>query len=311
MKKTSKTVVFFGNERLATGVSTTAPTLQALIKAGYHVAAVVANFERAVSRSARDLEIAAIAEQHGIPVLLPNKPADIADELRAFNADAAVLVAYGKIVPQSVIDRFSGGILNIHPSLLPLHRGPTPLESVILDGSTETGVSVMQLAAKMDAGPVFAQRTVPLTGKETKQELADRLISIGANMIIDVLPTVLDGSANPKPQHDAVATYDNLIDKTVGVIDWTKSAAQLERQIRAYAVWPKSHTQLAGKDVAITSAKIIKQSGAPGQISINGTSLIVHCGQDSLEITSLTPAGKKEMTAESFINGHKELLISD
>jgi methionyl-tRNA formyltransferase len=178
MIKTSKTIVFFGNERLATGVSTDAPTLEALVKAGYNVAAVVSHYEAGQSRKARVLEIDEVAKRHSIPVHLPEKPEHLAEELKAIGADVGVLVAYGKIVPQSLIDIFPKGIVNIHPSLLPLHRGPIPIESVILDGSSRTGVSIMALAKEMDAGPVYAQSEVKLDGQETKQHLADHLLDV-------------------------------------------------------------------------------------------------------------------------------------
>jgi len=288
-------LVFFGNERLATGVSTTAPTLTALIEAGHDVCAVVSNYERGTSRSARELEIEAVAKKHGIPVLLPAKPSEILDELQAYGAEAAVLVAYGRIVPQSVIDVFPKGIINIHPSLLPLHRGPTPIESVILNGETKTGVSIMSLQKEMDAGPVYGQSEVGLTGQETKQELADHLLEIGGKMVVALLPGILDGSVVAKPQDDVAATYDKLIEKTQGVMDWHKPAAQLEREIRAYAIWPKSSTTLAALDVIITDAHVSKDKDGP---------LAMQTAKDFLVTDKLKPAGKNEMTAADFIRGY-------
>lgn len=314
MSQTSKTIIFFGNERLATGVTTTAPTLRALIAADYQVAAVVANYERGQSRAARDLEIADVAKEHNIPVLLPNNPADILEQLNSYQADAAVLVAYGKILPQSIIDIFPAGIINIHPSLLPLHRGPTPIERVVLDGSTETGVSLIRLVHDMDAGPIFAQQTVSLTGDETKQALADSLLSLGSEMLIEHLPAILSGTLDPTPQTGA-PTYDSLIANNAGVIDWTKSATQIEREIRAYALWPKCRTVLAGKDVVITAAHTTPTAGPedkPGDITVvpEAKELGVTTGNGTLWIDRLIPAGKKEMTADDFINGHKQQLVN-
>lgn len=303
-------LVFFGNERLATGVSTTAPTLRALINGGYRVTAVVSNFERPKSRSARDLEVAEVAQRHNIPVLLPKKLAEIQDDLKALQAEVGVLVAYGQIVPQSVIDLFPRGIINIHPSLLPLHRGPTPIESVILAGETTTGVSIMQLSAKMDEGPVFAQSEVLLTGDETKQALADQLLTIGGQMIIDLLPSILSGTLAPKPQVGE-PTYDQLITKADGQIDWQKPAEQLAREIRAFAGWPRSQTTLVGYSVVITKAHVAPFNhppATPGSADITAEPgiIIVECGRGSLGIERLIPAGKKEMTAGDFVNGHKQ-----
>lgn len=302
---TSKRIVFFGNERLATGVETTAPVLRALIAEGYEICAVVAQHEYAKSRKPRPLEIAAVADEHNIPVLLPTKMATVIDELSAMQAEAGVLVAFGKIVPQSVIDIFPRGIINIHPSALPKHRGPTPLESVILAGEAETAVSLMALGAKMDAGPVYAQQAVQLDGTETKQALANRLIEIGKTMLLKQLPAILDGSLVPTPQNDAQATYDRLITKDDAIIDWQQPASVIERQVRAYAGWPKSRTQLNGRDVAITVAHVRAGSGTPGDPYVDGTEIGVHTPDGILMIDQLIPAGKKTMSGSDFLRGYR------
>lgn len=316
MNNEKPSLVFFGNERLATGVGTNAPTLQALVDAGYGIKAVVSNYERGTSRNARELEIKEIADSHKIPVLLPDSPSDIADQLRSFGAEIAVLVAYGRIVPQDIIDIFPKGIINIHPSLLPLHRGPTPIESVILDGSELTGVSVMQLVKAMDAGPVYSQSVVNLNGDETKQQLADHLLDIGSKMVLELLPGILDGSVVAKPQDDGQATFDKMIIKSSGEINWNKPAVQLEREIRAYAGWPKSSTTLAGQEVIITSASIavsrvkIPEGSNIGDVTIGDgavdgvSSIFVQTSDGYLVIERLKPAGKNEMDSKSFINGY-------
>jgi methionyl-tRNA formyltransferase len=309
MKKMSNRIVFFGNERRATGVNTTCPTLKALLDEGYDVVAVVSNFERGTSRSARSLEIAEVAEKHQIPLLLPDKPSEVANELRAYGAEVAVLVAYGKIVPQSVIDIFPRGIVNIHPSLLPLHRGPTPLESVILDGSSKTGVSLMQLAKAMDAGPVFGQSEVELKGDETKQELADRLLEIGSQMVVELLPGILDSSVVALPQDDSRATYDELLTKDQGLIDWDKPAKQLGREVRAYAEWPRSRATIGGKEVIVLEANVLDAKGKPGAVSVTEEKqLLVATSEGSLIIERLKPAGKNEMTAKEFLTGYGQNL---
>lgn len=306
MNKTSTTIVFFGNERLATGVQTTAPTLRALVEQGYNVRALVANHEMGQSRSARELEIASVAKAYHIPLLLPDKPSSILKDLKSVQADIGVLVAYGKIIPDSVINLFPKGIINIHPSLLPLHRGPTPIESVILNGETETGVSIMQLAHDMDAGPVYGQSVITLHGNESKQTLADKLLETGAGMLIELLPEILSGSVVALPQDNARATYDSLIRKAAGLIDWHKPAVQIEREIRAYLEWPKSRTEIGSIDTVITHAKVVPHTGIPGTVTMHNKELVVACGQDSLMITKLKPAGKNEMTAEAFLAGYRQ-----
>lgn len=309
MKKTSKTIIFFGNERLATGVSTTAPALSALIGGGYRVAAVVvAQNAMGRSRRPRDLEVAALAEKHAIPLLAPADLAGAQPQLAGFGAQAAVLIAYGRIVPPAVLSVFPRGIVNVHPSLLPLHRGSTPIESVILGGASETGVSLMRLSAKMDAGPLYEQVRLPLTGSETKQELADASAAIGTDLLMKHLPAILGGGGPaPTDQDDDNATYDEHLAKADGLVDWSAPAPRLEREIRAYAGWPKSRASLGSIEVIITQAAL-SDSGAklkPGAVQTDDKRLIVGCGEGALEILALKPAGRPEMPAAAFLAGYK------
>lgn len=300
----SNSIIFFGNERLATGVHTDVLTLKSLIKAGYNVAAVVSNYEPAQSRSARRLEIKAVAEQHNIPVLLPAKPIEIIDQLRSYDATIGILVAYGKIVPQQIIDIFPKGIVNIHPSLLPQDRGPTPIEHAILKGMQTTGVSIMQLIQKMDAGPVYAQRKMHLTGSESKQALADTLLRLGSALLLDCLPQIISGTLAPAPQDESQATYTTLLAKDAGIIDWRKPAHLIEREIRAFSEWPKSRTTLAGKEVVIMAAHTVDEAGKPGQVNVQQKELIICTGEKALAIDRLKPAGKNKMTGTEFIRGY-------
>jgi len=302
----SKTrIVFFGNERLATGVTSTANTLRSLIEAGHEVVAVVSHNESTTSRKQRTLEVAEVAEAYGIPVLLPAKPADIRDQLVAMQADIGVLAAYGKIVPQSVIDIFPHGIINIHPSHLPKHRGPIPIEAVILGGEPATAVSIMRLVKEMDAGPVYGRAEVTLNGDETKQQLADDFLDIGGSLIVELLPGIIDGSLVAVPQDEAAATYDNLITKEDGLLDFTKPAVRLEREVRAYLEWPKSRTTIHGKDVVIIGAHIMDGTGKPGEIWKDGKQFGFYTSEDIFVVDTLKPAGKSEMTAAAFLAGYQ------
>jgi len=308
----NESIVFFGNERIATGVTTDTPILRSLLEQNYTIVAVVANYERSKSRNNRDLEVAKLAEEHRIPVLLPEKLSEIREQLSDFNAVAGILVAYGKIIPQSIIDIFPKGIINIHPSILPKHRGPTPLESAILNGDTETGVSIMQLAKEMDAGPVYSQSTLPLRGNETKQELADTLLDISQAMLTELLPGILSGAVVAAPQDDSQATYDQRIAKEAALLDFTKTALQLEREIRAYAEWPKSRTTIGDKEVVITKAHVVselraesaEQNQVPGKIWKNSKQFGFYTTSGILAIDSLKPAGKVEMSAQAFLAGY-------
>jgi methionyl-tRNA formyltransferase len=309
----SSNLIFFGNERLSTGFSPSgAPTLCALINAGYKISAVVAHNEASASRNSRALEIEEVAREQNIPVLLPKSPRDIADQLINLRPDIGVLVAYGKIIPQSIIDLFPRGIINLHPSLLPAYRGPTPIEQAILDGAPKTGVSIMQLVKAMDAGQVYAQAELPIKAYEAKHELTERLLLRGSQLMLETLEKIMSGSLVPTPQNEALATYTSLIKKEDGLINWHAPAVELERQIRAFAVWPQSRAkiyghQLAPLDVIITSAHLPEDSSIhllPGQIDYSDGRLLAGTQTTPLQIAGLKVPGKKEMAAQSFANGY-------
>jgi len=302
----SRTILYFGNERLATGVTTNVTVLNNLIKAGYDVRAIfVAQNSLSASRKQRDLEIEKVADSNNIPLLSPTTQTELADIIKGFNAEAAVLVAYGNIVFPEIIDLFPKGIINIHPSLLPKHRGPTPLESVILNGESVTGVSLMKLSEGLDNGPVYAAKEVKLNSKETKQELADKLLEIGAEILISNLPDILDGALIPTPQDESQATTDKKIGREDGILDWTKPAKELERQVRAYAEWPRSRTTLSAQDIIVTKASVSDDNGIAGEIVIKDNKIGVYSSDGLFIIESLIPIGKKEMTAQAFLAGHK------
>jgi methionyl-tRNA formyltransferase len=273
MKKMSKKIVFFGNEKLATGIPEAKPIIRDAVEA--------AGF---------------VIEQHVTGKL---------HELREHEAELAVLAAYGRIIPKSVLEQFPLGIINVHPSLLPAYRGPTPIEQAILDGVTRTGVSIMRLSPEMDEGPIYKQKTLQLSGKESKAELAVRLQALGAELLTEVLQGAVGGELKPRKQpHPDRATYSKLIRKEDGRIDWTKPAESLEREIRAYLDWPKSTGSIAGKDIVITKARVVPGTGKAGDFTIIDKDFVVFCGQDGLLIERLKPAGKNEMNAEAFINGY-------
>ena len=278
MKKISETIVFFGNEKLATGIPEAKPIiLNTVINGGFEI-------EQVVTGKLKDLQ--------------PHK------------SKLAVLAAYGRIIPQSVLDQFPLGIINIHPSLLPQYRGPTPIEQAILDGVTKTGVSIMRLTAGMDEGPIYKQKTVHLTGQESKVELATRLQEIGAQLLMEVLPGIADGSLQPRQQpHPDRATYSRLLTKEDDIIDWTKPAEQIEREIRAFSGWPKSRTTIADKELIITKAHAVPSNDPdkkPGDIEIlkDENIVMVECGLGYICIDRLKPAGKNEMSAGEFIRGY-------
>ena len=295
----SKRLVFFGNERLVSGLARSqTPRLQGLIECGYDIAAVVVNHTDARSRNARTLEVADIAAAHGIPVISPDRPGDIEQQLRNLQADAAILAAYGRIIPQRIIDVFAPiGIINIHPSLLPRHRGSTPIESTILQGDSEAGVSIMQLSAGMDEGPVYGQVSLTLRGDETKFELHDELAVHGAELLFELLPGILDGTVTAKPQGNNGVSYTTMIQKQDGIVDpSTETADEVVRKIRAYLGFPKTRLHYKNADVILTAAKSVATPVA-GE-------LCIPCTQNStLLVESLIAPNGKSMSGAAYLRG--------
>ncbi len=270
-------VVFFGNEQLATGIGIANPVIYEAVRA------------------------AGFAIEKRITGKL--------SELGSHHSKLAVLVAYGHIIPSSILDQFPLGIINVHPSLLPKYRGSTPIEQAILDGASKTGVSIMCLTNAMDEGPIYTQKTIHLSGQESKVELALTLQQLGAGLIRELLPAIVNGSLKPHRQpHPDRATYTRKLTKADSVVDWDKPAEQIEREIRAFAGWPKSRTILGGKEVIITKAQVVAENGKPGGLSTQNKQIIVHCGRSALLIEYLRPINGKEMTAQAFLAGYKQLL---
>ena len=300
MKKQQR-LVFFGNERLATGVSSDAPTLRALVKAGYEISAVVASHTEAVSRNKRGLEIVEIAHAYHIPVLIPDELSEIYDKLVSFNATAGILVAFGKIVPQKIIDVFPLGIINIHPSLLPEFRGPTPVETAILSGTHETGVSLMSLSAKMDAGPVYLQGKIGLNGKETKPELAKILLREGKNLLLANLDAILEGNLEPIPQDADQASYTRLLRKEDGLVRFDVPADHIERKVRAFLGFPKTKASIHGQEVIITKVRVAS-SPTDGH-------LVQKTKPGYIEIEELIAPSGRTMSGADFIRGYNRSHI--
>lgn len=291
-------LVFFGNERLATAVSTDAPALRALIQAGYEIPLVIASHSDAVSRNKRSLEIIDVAHAYHIPVLLPDKVGEIENKIKKARAEAAVLVAYGQIIPQKIIDIFPKGIINIHPSLLPKLRGSTPVETTILNGYKQAGVSLMKLTAAMDTGPVYAQKQISITGTETKPELALRMLNEGVDLLINNLDKILSGKLKPKIQDETEASYTRLLTKQNGQIDFKEPAEDIERKVRAFLGFPKTRAKISGREVVITKTRVAK-SEADGE-------LVIKCQPGWLEILELIAPSGRTMSGADFKRGYQK-----
>jgi methionyl-tRNA formyltransferase len=304
----SKKIIFFGNEKLATGVSTEALAFKSLINSGYNIAALI--ISQKSSKDTDKLEVVQLAKGAGIEVRTFSRLKDSLEEIKSYGAEAAILAAYGKIVPKDLINVFPKGIINIHPSLLPKHRGPTPIESVILNGETETGVSIMKLSADMDAGPIYAQKSLKITGKENKQELADMLDALGSELLMDNLEDILSGKLISSEQHTDGVTYDNLIIKEDGLLDFKENWQSIERKIRAFNNWPKVRFLLPNIQISIEAAHFVdKQNSAGKYIDFEGN-LAIYCQDGLVVIDSLIPSGSNLMTGKAFLLGYSAKIFS-
>lgn len=294
MTRTSKPIVFFGTEDF----SLTA--LSGLIDADYNVAAVVTKPD---SKKGRGHQLAPppvkiLATQHNIPVWQPEKLRDIEKDIKSLGDPLGVLVSYGKIIPPSILDAFSPGIVNLHPSLLPRYRGPSPIEAAILHGDTSTGVSIMKLAPAMDAGPVYAAKSYPLSGTETGPQLAHALATIGTNLLLETLPSIMDGSLQPTPQDDTKASYCPLLSKKDGQLDPSACTAdQAERQVRAYASFPKTTLTVGPHTVIVTKAHIVNTKITP---------LDLQCADGAfLSVDELIAPSGRRMRGTDFLRGYR------
>lgn len=298
MTHTSKTIIFFGTDGFS------AVSLRELIERGFTIGAVVTKPD---SRKGRGRELQAslvkqIAVENNIPVWQPLKMMEIAEPIEAVTRTTGakpngVLVSYGKIIPQAIIDLFEPGIINVHPSLLPKYRGPSPIESAILHGDTETGVSIMQLSAAMDAGPIYKQIFFSLKDTETAPELESKLAALGAQELVTILPSIMSGSLQPMSQNDALASYCKLLSKSESVLDLeTLTAEQAERRVRAYIAYPKTKVTIAGHLVVITKAHLASDSSSV---------LDIQCSDGRfLSIDELIGPSGRAMSAKAFLNGY-------
>lgn len=250
-----------------------------------------------------------------LPTLLPGTKiftADNKDELNKifennnFSSKLGVLVDYGVILDQKILEVFPKGIVNSHFSLLPEWRGADPIVFSLLSGQDKTGVSLMLIDRGIDTGKLLAQKSVPIEAREDIFSLNNKLINLSNELLAKYLPMYVAGKLPLRNQSQSVEpTYSRKLKKSDGDINWSKTAEEIEREIRAYKKWPKSRTKLAGKDVIITDATLINDSGTPGQTVAYDKKIKVFCGKNALLINKLKPAGKKEMTSEAFLAGYK------
>ncbi len=284
--------------------------LQALIEAKYQIIAVVTMPDRPKGRGGKITEspVSITAKRNSIPLIKPVSKAELALATNELNFDLIIVAAYGMIVPQNILDIPKLGAFNIHGSLLPRYRGASPIAAAILNGDPEAGITIMKMAAEMDAGDMVAKDSLLIADNDTTGTLTKKLARLGANLLLAALPHITDGSIKPESQNSEQATFCPKIGKADGLISWEESAKTIERKIRAYNPWPSAYTIVGGKHIKITKAQVSdEKSLKPGQPSVLNRKLFIGSSDYSLEILELQPEGKKEMTAHEFLNGKPKL----
>ncbi len=289
-------IVFMGTPEFSV------PVLDALVAAGHEVVAVYSQPPRPAGRGKKERPspVQARAEALGLTVRHPVslKEADAQAAFGALNADVAVVVAYGLILPQAILDAPTAGCLNIHASLLPRWRGAAPIHRAIMAGDAETGVCIMQMEAGLDTGPVLLREATAIGAEETTGALHDRLAVIGAGAIVKALATLPD--LQPVPQAEDGVTYAAKIDKAEARVDWTQPAEDVDRLIRGLSPFPGAWCDVNGERIKLLASRLAEGDGAPGTV-LNGFKIA--CGTGAVEVTMAQRAGKKAMTARDVLQG--------
>ena len=296
-------ILFMGTPDIA------ATCLKKLLDDGFDVAAVYTQPDRPKNRGMKLAfsPVKEVAIAAGLPVYQPEnfRDPETVEQLRSLQPDVVAVVAYGRILPQSVLDIPAKGCINIHASVLPEYRGSAPYQWAVLDGKTESGVTAMYLCREMDAGDLIDISKTPIGPNETAGELLDRLALLGADLLSKTMGRMAQGEVERRPQDAEKATYAPMQDKTMCPIDWTKTAQQVHNQVRGLHPWPVATAELAGTKFKIHATVITEGSGTPGQIlELTKTGLIVACGEGAVEIRSLQAEGGKRMNAPDYFRGH-------
>ncbi|MFA6551763.1 MAG: methionyl-tRNA formyltransferase [Patescibacteria group bacterium] len=316
-KKESKkyNIIFVGTPEYSV------PTLEALmIDERFNVAAIITAPDAPVGRkqilTPPPVKIA--AEKYGLKILQPLKlrGQDVAvqrlyDELRKFNPDVIITIAYGQIIPPAILTLPKFGCINLHASLLPKYRGASPIQAAITAGDDITGITLMKMDAGLDTGDIIAQTKLTIAADETGESLHDKLSILSANTLLEHLPNYLTGKIDPKPQNETLATYAPKLTRQSGRIDWQKPAADVERLVRAYYSWPGTWSKWEDKILKIISvdSKILPiNKNKTGEIFLHDGQLTVQCGQNALIIKKLQLEGKQVADSADFLSGYKNII---
>ena len=297
-------IVFMGTPDIA------ATCLKKILDDGFEVVGVYTQPDRPKGRGMKLVAspVKEVALAAGIPVYQPEnfREEETVEQLRALKPDICAVVAYGRILPQKVLDVPTFGCINIHASLLPKYRGSAPYQWAVLDGLQETGVTAMYLCREMDAGDIIDVSKTPIGENETAGELLDRLAVLGAELLSKTLSRFeKEGKLPAVPQNPDGVCYAPMLDKSMCPIDWNQTAVQVHNHVRGLHPWPVATFVLQGKTFKVHDTRVVSGSGTPGQIlGLTKTGLVVACGEGAVEITSLQAEGGKRMAAPDYFRGH-------
>ena len=296
-------VVFMGTPDIA------ATCLKKIIADGFEVVGVYTQPDRPKGRGMKMVfpPVKEVAIANNLPVFQPEnfREDETVEQLKSLRPDVVAVVAYGRILPQRVLDLVPQGFINIHASVLPQYRGSAPYQWAVLDGLKETGVSAQFMVHAMDAGDVVGVSKTPIGPDETAGELLDRLAVLGADLLSETLTKYENKELIPVPQDESNVTMAPMLDKSMCPIDWTKNAQQIHDKVRGLHPWPVATMELQGKKFKVHATKIVPGSGKPGEIlGLTKTGLKIACGDGAIEVTSLQAEGGKRMAAPDYFRGH-------
>ena len=296
-------IIFMGTPDFSVG------TLEALVEAGHEVVLAVTQPDKPKGRG-KEMQFTPVKEcalAHNIPVYQPKKirEPECIEELKKYQADVCVVVAFGQILPKEILEMTPYGCINVHASLLPKYRGAAPIQWAVIDGEKESGVTTMMMDVGLDTGDMLEQKAIPLDEKETGGSLFDKLSALGGSMILSTLKGLEDGTITRTPQGESETSYAKMLTKEMGHIDWTKDAASIERLVRGLNPWPSAYTSYAGKTMKIWAADVADLPGerTPGKIHVTKNQLFVETGDGVLDVKELQLEGKKRMDTASFLRG--------
>jgi len=302
-------VVFFGTPDFAV------PTLEHLVASHHEVIRVVSKPDRPVGRHQllSSPPVVEVARRHGLEVWQPKglKSDAAIGELKAMDADVAVVVAYGKLIPEELLEIPRHGFINLHPSLLPRHRGPSPIQWALVCGDRSTGVTTMQIDAGMDTGPVLLQRRIEIDPRDTAEELALKLAELGAELIVEPLDGLHEGSITPRPQPEDGANVTPMLRRGFAKVNWTMPARQLVNRLRGFTPWPGLYTKFRGGRLKIFGLEEVtpppEGDQPPGMVlTADPSGILVQCGRGTVaRITEMQREGRRRMPADAFLIGER------